>query len=97
MPPFVRWFGWPLRGQARSYRGGVSALDYRTPDATKPALGGFWLVSYLVGRGKLNRIVNLLILISNFLLEICVEYLLEYQRFPQIVGIFSDISVNCLD
>lgn len=51
----------------------------------------------LVGRGNLNRIVKLLILIGNFLFEICVEYLLEYQRFPQVVEILSDISANCLD
>lgn len=48
-------------------------------------------------RGNLNRIVKLLILIGNFLFEICVEYLLEYQRFPQVVEILSDISANCLD
>ncbi|CAI8773641.1 hypothetical protein [Pseudomonas sp. IT-P218] len=42
-------------------QGGVSALDYRTPDATKPALGGFCLASYLVGRGNLNQLNNLLI------------------------------------
>jgi hypothetical protein len=47
-------------------QGGVSALDYRTPDATKPALGGFWLVSYLVGRGKLNQLNSLLIYGVNF-------------------------------
>lgn len=48
-------------------------------------------------RGNLNRIVKLLILIGNFIFEIYVEYLLEYQRFPQVVEILSDISANCLD
>jgi hypothetical protein len=58
--------------------GGVSALDYRTPVATKPALGGFCLASYLVGRGNLNRLSKLLI--YRFFLgnKKGVEYLLEY-------------------
>jgi len=30
----------------------------QTPDATKPALGGFCFASYLVGRGHLNSSVN---------------------------------------
>jgi hypothetical protein len=33
----------------------------QTPDATKPALGGFCFASYLVGRGKLNPLGRLLI------------------------------------
>ena len=41
------------------------------------------LESYLVGRGNLNRTVNLLILISNYRFNICVEYLLEYQGFQR--------------
>lgn len=44
----------------------------------------------------MNSIFKLLIFIGNYLLEICLEYLLEYQRFPQAVGILSDISANCL-
>lgn len=36
----------------------------------------------MVGPGKLNWIVNLLIVIGNFPLEICLEYLLEHQKFP---------------
>ncbi|PPK35978.1 hypothetical protein CD175_24645 [Pseudomonas laurylsulfatiphila] len=71
-------------------------MNDQTPDATKPALGGPCQL-WLVGRGKLNRIGNFLILIGNFLLEIYVEYLLEYQRFPQVVGIFSDIPAKFLD
>ena len=41
-------------------------LEYRTPDATKPALGGLrWL--RLVGRGNLNRFGKLLICkINNY-------------------------------
>ncbi len=51
----------------------------------------------MVGRGKLNRVVNFMIFIVNFILAIYVEYLLEYQRFPQVVGIFSDIPAKFLD
>lgn len=42
--------------------GGDAAYRYdQTPDATKPALGGFCFASYLVGRGNLNWIVRRLI------------------------------------
>ena len=51
----------------------------------------------VVGRGKLNAIVKLLNLLGKFILWVCVEYLLEYQRFPQVFDIFGDISANCLD
>jgi hypothetical protein len=37
------------------------AMDCHTPDATKPALGGFCFASYLVGRGNLNPLSKLLI------------------------------------
>jgi hypothetical protein len=37
----------------------------QTPDATKPALGGFCFASYLVGRGNLNWSLMLLIIMIN--------------------------------
>jgi len=39
-----------------AFAGDVDAAckNDQTPDATKPALGGFCFASYLVGRGRLN-------------------------------------------
>jgi len=53
-------------------------LDYRTPDATKPALGGFCLASYLVGRGNLNPFGKILIYNINIDFYFWLEYQLEY-------------------
>jgi len=36
------------------FAGHGRATNLQPPDATKPALGGFCLASYLVGRGNLN-------------------------------------------
>jgi hypothetical protein len=54
----------------------------QTPDATKPALGGFCFASYLVGRGNLNLDHNFLIFNDIYGLSFVVEYHLEY-RFPK--------------
>jgi hypothetical protein len=92
-----------IGSQAGKYSGGAFAgkrastgAVRQTPDNKKPAINAGFLQD-LVGRGKLNRIGSFLIFIGNFLLEIYAEYLLEYQRFPQVAGIFSDIPANCLD
>jgi len=68
---------------ARLFGGGIASLiasrpafagdgdaaygNDQTPDATKPALGGFCFASYLVGRGNLNRCCILLSYLSNLL------------------------------
>ena len=56
----------------------VGLLNFRNK---KRRLG----TSFFVGlcRGNLNRTVNLLILISNYRFNICLEYLLEYQGFQR--------------
>ncbi|MFJ7110926.1 hypothetical protein ACIQU2_25595 [Pseudomonas sp. NPDC098740] len=41
--------------------GDAAYRNDQTPDATKPALGGFCFASYLVGRGNLNPIGKILI------------------------------------
>ena len=45
--------------------GDAACRNDQTPDATKPALGGFCFASYLVGRGNLNGYCMLLIIIIN--------------------------------
>jgi hypothetical protein len=50
----------------------------QTPDATKPALGGFCFASYLVGRGNLNLAFITLIFIINIHFYFELEYQLEY-------------------
>jgi hypothetical protein len=52
----------------------------QTPDATKPALGGFCFASYLVGRGNLNRRYKLLIYNEKIRLIDFMEYHLEYRK-----------------
>jgi hypothetical protein len=75
---FLWWSCEPYRRQACFCRGGDAAYRYdQTPDATKPALGGFCFASYLVGRGKLKRYGMYMILKDNADFIFLMEYQLE--------------------
>lgn len=75
---FLWWSCEPYRRQACFCRGGDAAYRYdQTPDATKPALGGFCFASYLVGRGNLNLLIKLLIYKINIGFCFWLEYQLE--------------------
>jgi len=59
--------------------GEAACKNDQTPDATKPALGGFCFASYLVGRGNLNLASIILIFKVNIRFYFWLEYQLEYS------------------